>query len=488
MPELNLTEENLLSRAGVSDRTFADHSGAVQNGYELGSLTRGLVAYYPMDEGQGQVLHDGVAGNLGQINGASWTAGTIGDNSLDFDGTSAYVDCSSQLLEDSSLAEFTFSVWINPDTVSNSNIVGRQDGGDTNFEGRYLRLKDDGEISIQIRDDTGTNLVKYSSSTVSSNSWYHIVATYDGSKAPSGFNIYIDGVNAGSSNTTDGGVNDTIGGTENFSIGARDPDGSTSSYVDGQIDDVRIYDRALSQPEIEALYNLTQPSGSLVEERDLPTYPDDEVVARYEFEGDVTDSWGDNDGTDNTSAGYVDGVYGQAKDFDGSNDYVAVSDDPSLYNTEFTVSHWIKLDDSSNTVTYLPKWYTNSGEREWRFVYNSSNNDNNQAFQWVTYSGSEQSIQQFENVVSGSWYNVVGTYRDYDKIRLYVNGELVSEDLLSYAIQNGPADIEIGGSTTYSEFLDGSIDDLRIYSRALEPQEVERLYNKGAYRINRGEI
>ena len=79
----------------------------------------------------------------------------------------------------------------------------------------------------------------------------------------------------------------------------------------------------------------------------------DSGISRYEFEQDVTDSWGDNDGTDNTSAGYTtDAAVGSyAKSFDGVDDVVPLGNnaiDPT--RTNLSVSIWANKDDTSDAT------------------------------------------------------------------------------------------------------------------------------------------
>ena len=80
-----------------------------------------------------------------------------------------------------------------------------------------------------------------------------------------------------------------------------------NGYFNGLIDDLRIYNRALNESEIEELYKLGQK-----EEVNLTSG----LVAHYEFEGDTNDSSGNgNHGTEHGGVSYVDGVIGQAGSF-----------------------------------------------------------------------------------------------------------------------------------------------------------------------------
>ena len=100
----------------------------------------------------------------------------------------------------------------------------------------------------------------------------------------------------------------------------------TSGYnFNGLIDEVRIYNRALSADEIRYHYNRGDP------------------VAHYEFEGNANDSTDNNNDGTVTGATYVTGKYGQALSFDGIDDYVTVPDDSTLdIDSAITLESWAK--------------------------------------------------------------------------------------------------------------------------------------------------
>jgi hypothetical protein len=455
--------------SGFVHDDLADHNGNLQRGYDVGSLTEGLVAYYPMEESGSTVLHDGALDNLAQINGATWNgSGQVGSDSLSFDGT----DDEAQLpdLGLSHVSPWTISVWVNHDTLPSNTTeqvyFGRYDGSDDLIE-LYGDTSD--SWGFQAGHAGNADDVLISGGSISTGTWTHLAVTNDGRNT---YQLFENGSQI-DSQTLDLGSQDyaTDAGP---SIGRRS-DGVNP--FDGLIDDVRIYDRALSQQEIQALANLTSPSGRFVTESDVPSQSDN-GVARYEFEQDVTDSWGSNDGTDNTSAGYVNGVYGDAKDFDGTDDQVDTSA-LNNYGGSTTLSTWVYSPDigTSAPMDILELSNTTGG-------YNLLLFHNSSEFRAQVFDGSTVNQTAVSASGYGSEWVHLCVYHDTNDIYLYVNGKLVDKTSITITIPSDSDGYTIGGD----DFWNGHIDDVRIYSKALSPTEVEQLYNKGSWRIARGEI
>jgi hypothetical protein len=163
----------------------------------------------------------------------SWVAGKIGQ-AASFNGSSK-IDCGSQLDLSGSM---TYSLWINPTTISGSLL---------SQEGYYT-----GNFKLYFSSSTTLRFLRWIGSgssvqlwqvphSLSSGNWVHIVVTYDGMNTR---NFYINGVLHvdGSVSTTTQSVS-----TSNLRIG---------SDFNGQIDDVRMWRRALTVDEIKAIYNF----------------------------------------------------------------------------------------------------------------------------------------------------------------------------------------------------------------------------------------
>ena len=209
----------------------------------------GPIAHWKFDEGTGGVAYDSAGDNDGTlVNGPIWTTGIL-DGALDFDGVKDYVDCGN----DSSLnvsSQFSFSVWFNANTLPSPTtdgaywLLGKDIYGKRSYNFGLWYLPDVGaRLVAQIN---GNNIPANGANTnIKSGTWYHAVVTYDGSDIIYYLNSELDEV----ASSEDAVVTDEI-----LYIGKRGYVGY-EEYFDGTIDDVRIYDRALSAAEVEELYN-----------------------------------------------------------------------------------------------------------------------------------------------------------------------------------------------------------------------------------------
>jgi chitodextrinase len=205
----------------------------------------GLIAGYSFDEGSGTVLGDTSGnGNNGAIQGATWAAGRF-RLALHFNGTSDRVDLPA--LGTFYKTGFTMEAWVKKDgSKSDDGVVGTwsnaQNGGPMlwiDYVSSHLTLT---------MSQSGANYVD-TGRLPAVGQWQYLTGTYDGTTA----RIYLDGVlvaskafagNAGDSNTWRIGSYGTPAG----------------GFFDGLIDEVRIYNHALTQPEIQT--DMTRPVGT----------------------------------------------------------------------------------------------------------------------------------------------------------------------------------------------------------------------------------
>ncbi len=216
--------------------------------YTPATLTSGLVAYWKLDDGSGTTATDasgnGYHGTLVNMNpGTDWVSGKIGV-ALDFDGSNDYVDIGSGL---SPLTDFTVAAWVNPvKSDVDLHIISKGNNG-TNTQWELTTSTVSGQVDFRAwSSGTGPSGVR-STLSLPVGSWTHVVGTYDGTT----WRIYWNGV-LDNTSTMPGPVATAY----NIYIGAVDIVGSPGQFWEGLIDDVRIYDRVLTDSEIQSLYLL----------------------------------------------------------------------------------------------------------------------------------------------------------------------------------------------------------------------------------------
>ncbi|MDI6730332.1 MAG: hypothetical protein QMD06_02170 [Candidatus Altarchaeum sp.] len=209
---------------------------------------QGLVAYYSFDEGEGNITLD-MSGNCndGMIYDAKWANGKYG-KALYFNGSS-YVNCGND--KSLELTKFgTVNMWVKINYVDNYwHIVGRgaNAGWDTNGYSiwyYYNRQKIYSTLTNRTNTTTGINYNSVSFEKPIADTWHHFVFTWDGNY----LYAYLDGVQISKTKQT---INAEMT-TANFVIGKTD---ILNIFFNGSIDEVKIYDRALTETEIKADYD-----------------------------------------------------------------------------------------------------------------------------------------------------------------------------------------------------------------------------------------
>lgn len=206
-------------------------------------LRKGLVGHWTMDDADtsGGVLYDSSAyDNHGTINGGVTTSvsGKIGD-AFDFDGSEG----TGITMGLSSPPPTTLCGWVNLDSTSAEAVVVNNPG----FVGQNLYVQSGDAIAEVILDNNDNSIQARSS--VSTGNWYHLVAVLDSNSGQ--VELYVNGQEK-SSQSWDG----TYDGDSNIDNIGTDELNAPEQPLDGEIDDVRVYNRALSADEIIALYNM----------------------------------------------------------------------------------------------------------------------------------------------------------------------------------------------------------------------------------------
>jgi len=217
----------------------------IYNGYKvIGTQTlglRGLVLWLKFNEGSGNIAYDSsFYNNHGTIYGATWTDGKFG-KALSFDGVDDWVKVADS--ESLNPKRITITAWVKRDTTGVSHsIVGKfRFASNTSY---YLIIRAMDTVEFIIGD--GANRYALNGNTIIDTNWHFIAATYDGAC----MKIWIDGELDNSLSVT----TNIASNTQPVTIGTWNPTAADPAHFNGTIDEVRIYNRALSENEIKMLY------------------------------------------------------------------------------------------------------------------------------------------------------------------------------------------------------------------------------------------
>ena len=268
---------------GVSSSSTAI-TGINTDNYTHSSLNNGTTYYYKV----AAVDSNGATGFLSsEVNSTP-----MRDYALDFDGTNDYVaaDGVTSNLDSSTGLPFTVSAWAYPDTTVSGTtaccskreaIFAFNKTGNNDENLNMLYFAQDGSTQKFYHHGKAANSFTGTSNTFESGQWYHIALIVDSS---GNGKLYING---GQEATWSNGSNTSV---NKFSIGQEyDGTGSTATdFFDGKIDEVAIWNVALSAADVTALYN----SGN-----GLKASADS---GNYDNSGDLIGYWKFNEGTGST--------------------------------------------------------------------------------------------------------------------------------------------------------------------------------------------
>ncbi len=434
------------------DITATDADGtSVTRRYSLEVLSCGAgpgpVSEWDFDEGGGPVVRDGASTNDGSLNGdAAWVSDTPdgSGSALSFDGSGDYIlvpDHSSLQLVD----ELTLTAWIKESTPHTyAKIVSRRSGNYFYFIG-----VDNGKPYGGIGDGSGYD-VTGKSLVMSGNHWNHVAFAYNDSQDRMFMHF------AGTEQPQSVSQNLPPNAGIDVSIGA-DSAGS-SNFFRGLIDDVAVYDGALSSTVIRQLYD---------------NHVHTDLVASYYFNGDAIDASGNgHDGSINGAAWVPDrnGDADKALSFDG-NDYVLVSDHPDLrFNQAFTITAWIR---ESTRGSYAKVLSRRSGS-----YFYFLGVDNGKPYGGIGDGTSYTVTQKTIDMPLDQWHFIAFVYdNSANSMHIYYDG--VYDDTVitrSLPLMAG-VDLSIGADFEgTNNYFEGLIDSVAVYDLALTAEEIRLSY------------
>lgn len=406
--------------------------------------TEGLLALWHFDENTGTLAADSQGDYDGTILGASWTSG-ISHSGLDFNGIDGGVTIPANPDLNLTGDAVTLSFWFKMNEVGNNGCF-------IYHNTKYMvRIDNHGKMDFAIYNPTFTSISIPWSERILDTDWHYITATYDGAS----MKLFID-TQLKVSKVTSGNLNSRVTVVQ---IGNQ----SSINFFPGIIDEVALFNRALTVDEITTIF-LTTPNTDTGDESMVSWWPMNEFGGTL-----VPDAHGSNSGTA-IGADWTTGVSGNCLSFNGESDYVTIPNNATLnLATEVTIMAWAKTHD------YKEAKIAQKGDWDGHGIGGSKWNG------WKGHirlsTGVSESIEWTEGrPLLDEWYHIAVTY-DGSLLKLYINGQLNNSRSVSGTLNINSRTVSIGSDNGGQKFFNGLIDEVKFFNAALSQTEIQTAFS-----------
>jgi hypothetical protein len=399
------------------------------------------------------------------VNSVGFPSGAVGA-AFDFDASYVRVPHAPSL---NFAGSFTLEAWINPQQDGLYQIVGKW-GHPAGRMYSFHTMPGAG-LRFAVSDDAHQGDGGFHAFDVFGvlhlNQWNHVAAVYE---QPAGRRMmFVNGAQVAS--RIDPPISLTSSEAD-LGIGAIlfEPN-VVDLHFPGQIDEVAIYDRPLTNAEILAIFE----AGSLGKCQQVSACSAG-MVGWWPGNGDANDDVGTNDGVLVNGATFGTGPVGSAFSFDGVNDYVNLFSQASSFfenSDPFTLEAWFRAESESASYFILRnaafgvKWQGTSSP----LLFYNGNNHYSSKTSWEI----------------GRWYHVALVDDGADSVKFYIDGNLDKSE--EGALRNPSRfpchaagycfELQFGGyyETHDVMYFKGQVDEVTIYNRALPAVEIQAIYD-----------
>ncbi len=439
---------------------------------KMGTSTESLIGWWTFDEATGTIAHDfSATRSTGTLtNSPTWTSGKRG-GALQFNGSSSFVDTTIGI----DAEPVSVAAWAYPTSFASNHCIWCTDNGGWD---KGLEI-----TSGRWQVHTGSTLADTGVSATL-NAWQHTLLVYSATN----IQLYINGQLVWSN----GGAPGADAGSA-INIGrAFYNAGAGSRFFQGKIDDVRVYNRALTASDAIALYKTGEAVRRNVSNNGLVGYwsfNEGTSTTAHDFSGQgnnasMSQSWlswgsGPHNGALNMNGGGP-VVYGSTN----TGSVFGAASIPAFQFgiNSFTLAGWIRMDTQTNGCCQSSV-FSSWGSVRVGLSLSGGTNTPSPHYILKDASGNQVGTPATQTVTLGKWNHLaLVVNRATNRATLYLNGQPTSQSnvdisaigslsLDNIAISGG----SFGGAA--SAFLNGAVDEVRVYSRALSSSEVATLYD-----------
>lgn len=407
------------------------------------------VAYWRLGESLGAVavdqtgLHSGAYQNAVSL-GQPGALADESDTAADFAGGAE--DRVQVAAFDVSGSALTMTAWFNADAFGDIRFVSKASGTAESDHYWMLGLNSSSQLKVRIRAGGSTTSYEPSVSGLAPGAWHFIAATYDGTT----IRVYLDGDEVGTtskSGSLDSGAIASIGL-------ANQPSGAGDRAFDGRLDEIAVFDKALTTAEIEELYNEGR---VLIAHWSMDEGSGVTVADATDFGNDAT--------FDNGTPIWTTGVLGNALEFDGNSD---VRTDANFDPPEIgSVAFWYR---SAATPTGTERLLGATGDWE---IHTRADGT---IFCDLAGSTSGSFSTGTGALSPGTWRHLAAIYNTVDDTyQLYLDGTFVSSGAFNSEDESATR-FALGTRNGSSQRFNGALDDVRVYNYELTATEVASLF------------
>lgn len=216
--------------------------------------------------------------------------------------------------------------------------------------------------------------------------------------------------------------------------------------------------------------------------------PPEGLVSWWPGDGGADDIVGARNGSVVGSTRFAPGIVGEAFSFDGGG-WVDVPDDPiwTLSTENFSIDLWVRFDSLSGRDPFIAHDNGGGEEDKWIFWYDTVGHDKQQGTPALRFHINSPHPEPVPfphdtvvapwNPILGRWYHVAVTRRGIN-YSLYIDGAQVATDTSTFSIPDPVVPLTIGRAEAYT--LDGLIDEVEIFDRALSDAEIHAIFTAGS--------